>query len=345
MKNENRFFTIVICIVPVIILLAGPLSAKSSNKIQGTIIFDFAGEKGDPPKAYVFAGKTIDTIITKLGLKVENVIGGSKDREAFLKKLKRKYKRGTGNRWISKEEDRLEVFAFYKKPKTKPGEKNDEKADKKKEDPKPKIEFAEKSRKTRMAQDLSILVKTVVVMAAKGKKAEIEIYRTTYQLTKRRAALTVTASLSEVKTSKVEVVTGPAEHWFLSADLPAAKLSDVKFVQAKGTLEPKETPRNIYLGLNCMMGDILREQQSIFKNLFIKGMLKLSQKPLDGYGVGIGYRFPKVRALGIDISSFSIFAAMMWTKEENDTKTETLTKRQILFGIGYNLDKALAWMK
>jgi hypothetical protein len=344
-ENANRFFAVVICIVSVIILFAGPISAKSSNKIQGTIIFDFAGEKGDSPKAYVFGGKTIDTIITKLGLKVENVIGGSKDREAFLRKLKKKYRQGTGNRWISKEEDRLEVFAFYKKPKTKPGKKNAEKADKKKEDPKPKIEFAEKSRKTRIAQDLSILVKTVVAIAAKGKKPEIEIYRTTYQLTKRRAILTVTASLSGAKTSKVEVVTGPSEHWFLSTDLPVVRLSNVKFVQAKGTLEPKETPKNIYLGLNCMIGDILKERQGLLKNFFVKGMLKFSKKPLDGYGVGIGYRFPKVRPLGIDISSFSVFAAMMWTKEENDAKTETLTKRQILFGVSYNLDKALGWVK
>jgi hypothetical protein len=164
-------------------------------------------------------------------------------------------------------------------------------------------------------------------------------------LGKKFAILTVSASLGGKKTSKVEVITGPREHWFLTADLPVAKLSNVKFVQDKGTVEPRETPKNLYLGLNWMIGDILAEKQNLLKNFFLKAMLKMSKAPLDGYGIGIGYRFPKVRLLGIDISSFSMFASLIWTKEEIEDKTEKLKKRQFLFGISYNLDKALGWVK
>jgi hypothetical protein len=330
---------LILVIIGYLFLFSGSnLPAKSSTKDQGTIIFDFTGKKGDAPKAYVFGRKDVETVVTKLGMKIEEVINGSKSRQAFLKKLKKKYKRGTDNRWLSKEGDKLEVFVFFTKPKVMPG--------KKKEELKPKIEFTEKSRKTKISKDLSTLVKLIVAMTTKGvSSSDIELARTTYKLGKRRGTLTVSATLKEKKSSKIEVVTGPTEHWFLSTDLPVGKLSEVKFVQKTGTIEPRETPKNIYLGLNRMLGDILKEKQNILKNFFIKGMLKISKKPLDGYGMGIGYRFPKVRPLGIDISSFSVFGAVMWTKEENADKTETLTKRQVLFGIGYNLDKASGWMK
>lgn len=341
MKNRNDLFAVVVSLVFLLILSSLSLLATSSNsnEVKGTIIFNFAGEKGNSPKAYIFGGKTIDKVISNLGLKVEEIIGGSKERKVFLEKLKKKYKRGTSNRWISKEGDKLEVFTFFKKSRVK--------TDMKKESLEQKISFAEKSHKTQIAQDLSVLVKTVVAIATKGDPPDIEIFRTTYHLTKKQAIVTVTASFNGTKTSKVEVVTGPSQHWFLTTDLPVAKLSKVKFVQGKdkGTIEPRETPKDFYLGLNCMIGDVLKERQNIFKNFFIKGMLKLSKRPLDGYGVGIGYRFPKVRPLGLDISSFSVFAAIMWTKEEDVANTEKLMKRQILFGTSYNLDKAKGWGK
>lgn len=339
MKVTNRGFIIVTAFVLIFIFSTYSLANKGSNDFQGTVIFDISGLNGDSPEAYVFGGKSIEDIVTKLGFKVDDVIRGSKERKNFLKKLKKKYKRGTEGRWLSKKQDKLGVFVFYKKIKAKPGGKKGT------PEVKPNITFEEKARKTRIANDLSVLTKLVVKITTKGAAPEIEIARATYQLAKRRANLTVTAKLGKSKISKARLVTGPTEHWFLSADLPVAKLSEVKFVQDKGTLQPRETPKNFYLGLNCMIGDILKERQNLLKNFFVKGMLKISKSPLDGYGVGIGYRFPKVRPLGIDISSFSIFAAVIWTKEENEAKTETLTKRQILFGISYNLDKALGWVK
>jgi hypothetical protein len=338
-KVTNSGFIIVTAFVLIFVFSTYSFATKGSNDFQGTVIFDFSALNGDSPAAYAFGGESIENIVTQLGFKMDDVISGSKERKNFLRKLKKKYRRGTESRWLSKEQDKLEVFVFYKEVKAKTDEK------KSTTEVKPNITFEEKARKTRIANDLSVLTKLVVTITTKGAAPEIEIARATYQLAKRRANLTVTAKLGKSKTSKSSLVTGPTEHWFLSADLPVAKLSEVKFVQDKGTLEPRETPRNIHLGLNCMIGDILKERQNLLKNFFVKGMLKISKSPLDGYGVGIGYRFPKVRPLGIDISSFSIFAAVMWTKEETEDKKEELKKHQILFGIGYNLDKALGWVK
>jgi hypothetical protein len=54
--------------------------------------------------------------------------------------------------------------------------------------------------------------------------------------------------------------------------------------------------------------------------------------------------FPKVKVLGIDISSFSVFGSWLWTKEQLEDKSKELTKRQIQFGISFNLDKAMGWV-
>jgi len=143
----------------------------------------------------------------------------------------------------------------------------------------------------------------------------------------------------------MEIVTGPAEHWFLSADLPILKLSKVKFTGNEGSIEPKETPKVFYLGVNWMIGDVLKERLHLLKNFFIKGMVKFDKKPLDSYGFGIGYRFPAVRVLGLDMSAFSVFMSWLWTKEETEDKKTGLTKRQMQLGFGFNLDKALSWIK
>lgn len=182
--------------------------------------------------------------------------------------------------------------------------------------------------------DMGKLVKLAVSLGTRGvSPQEVLVARGSYVLGLRRGVLTVSASWNDIS-SQIILTTGPTEHWFLTADLPVVKLSQLKFVQdGGGTIEPRETPKHFYLGVNGMIGDILKEKPRFLQNFFIKGMLKISKAPLDGYGVGV------------DISSFFIFAAILWTKEENEDKTAKVTKRQIMFGIGYNLDKAMGWLK
>ena len=103
--------------------------------------------------------------------------------------------------------------------------------------------------------------------------------------------------------------------------------------------------QQFYVGLNFMLGDVLLERQALWKNFFLKGMVKFSKNPLDSYGIGIGYRFPPVKILGLDISALSIFGALTWSKENPDTQAGKLTKYQWQLGISYNLDRALSWVK
>ncbi len=356
MERMERFFIVVLVIIVIPGILAFQLRADGNTgvKAQSTIIVDFTGVNPDSGTlVYRIFGKDITEIIAGLDrslpadrqIDVCKVLGEraedkteackgkemedeeiSRAREAFLKELKNKYKKALAQRWLSKKNDNLEVYVFHTGKKA-------------------VIKIEERKRKTRIAQDISILTKLIVLPMVKGVML-MPIYMADrqYRLGKQYGSLLVTAVLDKEKEERVEIITGPAEHWFLSADLIVLKLSKVEFVSNQGTIEPRETPKVFYLGVNWMIGDILNERQNLLKNFFVKGMLKFSNKPFDSYGFGIGYRFPKVKVLGIDISSFSVFGSWLWTKEQLEDKSKELTKQQIQFGISFNLDKAMGWV-
>ena len=45
------------------------------------------------------------------------------------------------------------------------------------------------------------------------------------------------------------------------------------------------------------------------------------------------------------MTEISPFSSLVWSKEEIYDKTEELKKRQFLFGISYNIDKALGGVR
>ena len=303
MKRMERFFLVVLVIIVIPGVFAFQLygDVSTSVKAQSTIIVDFTGVNPDSGTlVYRIFGKDIVEIIAGLNhslpddrkIDVCNVLGDraedkteackgkemedeeiSRARETFLKELKNKYKKALTQRWLSKKNDNLEVYVFHTGKKA-------------------EIKIEEKKRKTRIAQDISILTKLIVSDITKAEMF-ISMVDRQYRLGKQYGSLLVTVVLDKEKEEKMEIITGPAEHWFLSADLIVLKLSKVKFVSSQGAIEPRETPKVFYLGVNWMIGDILKERQNLLKNFFVKGMLKFSKKPFDSYGFGIGYRFPK----------------------------------------------------
>jgi hypothetical protein len=355
MARIERFFIVVLAIIVIPGILAFQLHADGNTgvKAQGTIVVDFTGvNSGSGTLVYRIFGKDIVEIIAGLnrslpadrqidvcmvlGERAEDKTGAckgkemedeeiSRARETFLKELKNKYKKALAQRWISKKNDNLEVYVFHIGKKA-------------------EIKIEEKKRKTRIAQDISILTKLIVSDLTKSEMF-ISMVDRQYRLGKQYSSLIVAAVLDKEKEEKMEIITGPAEHWFLSADLIVLRLSKVEFVSNQVTIEPRETPKVFYLGVNWMVGDILKERQNLLKNFFVKGTVKFSKKPFDSYGFGIGYRFPEVKVLGIDISSFSVFGSWLWTKEQLEDKSKELTKRQLQFGISFNLDKAMGWVK
>jgi hypothetical protein len=328
----NRAKPQIIRLLLLVVLLSWAAALPRANpaknpKVSGALIIVDFTETGNGAEgaSYFFYGKTLEQIITACGQSFAAVVEDGAGRPVFLKQLAVKYKRASNKRWISKKNQTLKIYVFSTGNVI------------------PEMKTTEKARKTTISDHITLLVKLIAKEAARS--GEISMTEHTYFLKKKRAQLTVTVAQGTGKKVSFDMITGPKEHWFLSADLTVAKLSQVKFNADKGTTEPKETPKQFYVGLNFMLGDVLLERRALWKNFFLKGMLKFSKNPLDSYGIGIGYRFPSVKILGLDISALSIFGVLTWSKENPDTQAGKLTKYQWQLGISYNLDRALSWVK
>lgn len=220
----------------------------------------------------------------------------------------------------------------------------------------PTIEIKEDPRDTRLSTDFATLVKIVKavggVSVVEKKTPSYQCLEKTYQLTRTRATLkiTVTHSVSGKDTTVDKTITtGPTEHLFLSADVPVTKLKQLKYDNSSSTVTTKDAPTAFYAGFDYTIGDILTsDPEKKWEGIVFKALLKVSKKPLDGYGGAIGYRSPKFGILGMTFDAFTPFVGYFWTKyDDKDAagKPITRTKNGIRFGVSFNLDKALDWTK
>ncbi len=246
--------------------------------------------------------------------------------------------RGGDLRWIAKRGDAVIVFALYDAATQK----------------EPQIDFNEVARRTRIAEDLSTLAKIVGEVtqkaAAPSEPSTVRAWRTVYNLTLVRGRLGVSAAAAPQKgkdvkkvSASAKLITGPAEHFFLSADLPINRVSDMKSDASGQALGPAETPSTFYAGIDFQTGDVLRERRTPAESIVFKALLKISRQPLDSYGIALGYRLPSVKAWGFDLDAFSPFAGYIWTKSRHGTTTTTNGHARV--GLSFNLDKALGWVQ
>lgn len=241
------------------------------------------------------------------------------------------------DRWISAKGDEILVYVFYDLEKGEPA-----------------IEIVEKPRRTRLAGDLAKLAELAkeVVFAAEIKYGKAVRH---YSLTRERAVLTVTASQKpeggDSVSAAAAIITGPREHAFLAVDLPITRTSQAKYNASTGSLEPKEAPSKFHISINYTLGDVLSSRyESLWEGLVLKGLCEATKKPLDSYGVGIGYRAPNISLLGFKLDAFSPFVAFLWIREDEVNEagapeTDKAYKTAVRAGLSFNLDRGLAWLK
>lgn len=130
---------------------------------------------------------------------------------------------------------------------------------------------------------------------------------------------------------------GPAEHLYLSADLPLENIKQLKLDSESGEPEEKEVPSSIYIGINARYGDVISNYgySDIPNNISAKLLLKASSHPLDSVGIGIGYNF----------KGFEIFYARIGTLDSEDTNKSDLGRTYTnVFGVSVNISKGLKWI-
>jgi len=255
-------------------------------------------------------------------------------------------------RWVSRRRDVLHVYVFYPDDRVRP-----------------RIAYHEEDRQSRIAADLATLLKVGLALKgglAPGQEPGVACRRGTYSLERTRANLTVTVTqaasaretgtdagaadgMSDQHKAEVTLTTGPVEHWFLTADVPARRMNELAFDAVSNALKPAQTPASFYIGVDYMIGDLLHDenQSSLLGNVVLKAMVKASKNPTESFGVGVGLRGHYL----VNLDVVSPFAAVMYTRIDADVAAAVAATphddlaRTYQFGISLNLDQALAWLK
>jgi hypothetical protein len=214
------------------------------------------------------------------------------------------------------------------------------------------FEWDETPRSTQFAGDVATLTKIAKkifgqALNAGGAVLDCE----SYTLSAVRANLTLTTALGadeDAESLEAKAVTGPIEHWFISADLPLNSVKELKYNNETGELDAKETPGTFYAGISFKTGDVLTHETSLFRNLTLKGLVKISRQPLDSYGFAVGLRGQYLKKLGIDFDLFSPFIGWTSTKEDEVKDGHPVEggsrKNAFRVGVSFNLDKGLGWV-
>jgi len=175
-------------------------------------------------------------------------------------------------------------------------------------------------------------------------------------LTQKRAEVVIkTADPAELKNPvEFRVITGAAEHWFLSGDVLTKGAKELKYDFDTRAITQRDKPGQLYLGINYMLGDVYGKLPPLDVRRTVFKLIATPNKQLDSVGLGIGYRLPGKFSFGtskadsVDHSGVVIFVARLWTKSDSlngttiaeDKRRETSTR----FGISYSIGTALGWI-
>lgn len=201
------------------------------------------------------------------------------------------------------------------------------------------VTFTENERDTLIERQARKLASTVL---SKGDKANAGdntycIYADSYTTVETRANLVVDvkgAGADDKKGKSTTIITGPTEHWFLSADARISKVNELRYDSSTKSVMEKKKSGNGYLGVNYMIGDVLTDHGiASLDNVGVKLLVNAHDKPLDSIGMGLSYQF-KANILGTDKPvSFAAFAAYFRQKGGNGARDTGKWG----WGLSYNL--------
>jgi len=253
-------------------------------------------------------------------------------------------------RWVSKKGDILKIYVIHPEKIT------------------ANIHIDESRRDTRLIGDIKTLLETIGSalnknkrMAARQQRGELILSTQSYTLTKVRSNLSVVVNGQKDQEIEIEyyvgivsvnMITGPMEHWYLSADYPVNSVSQLKYNQETGTIEKVDKDSKFLFGVNYQLGDILSDHWNVsdfWQGFSVKLLAEASNHPSDTLAVGFGYRVPPIRVYGFSLEAFSPFVA--YSRVKNDVIRSNLsvdeggkTKWKWIAGISLNLDKVVDWI-
>jgi hypothetical protein len=112
-------------------------------------------------------------------------------------------------------------------------------------------------------------------------------------------ALAATAA-TEIHSS--ELILGPVERWFFSADFSFSKTS-MKFADTPAPKAGELKSKDFFIGLNFALGDLLADRKAeiqrrkFWRELLVKVQATPSRQPWTAWGVGIGVRGYRIKTI------------------------------------------------
>lgn len=282
----------------------------------------------------------------------------------------------------SKPGDVVHVYAFYHRDISESDETKRARAE---------VRASEKVRQPLIVGQLAILRQIISALAAnQGRLPAIAVERFQYVLKLKRADLKVTAEIkkqpnglapltdgeaqdadwyvvfdftnrNEAQTNaartEANIQTGLREAWSISADVPLSTIGDVKVDDAGENIELAETPDAVYAGFNYSpIGDVLRTPENLWEAVNLKVLLKVSRRPSDSFGVGVGLRpglFAERHPMLQILDTLSPYVAYTRTRVEEEQKnpdgtaagTLRFKRNEFTIGLSLNLEKALEFVR
>jgi hypothetical protein len=149
------------------------------------------------------------------------------------------------------------------------------------------------------------------------------------------------AAASEAIKQTTKFLSGPLEHWSISADVFTTRETPFK-TNDSGTVVLDGTPPIFYVSLNFLLGDLPSAERTLLQNIELKWLLQGSDSPFDSVGFGVGLRGSYAKRFGFDFDLLSPFVGWTWTAAQDSGQPRVLETR---FGVSLNINKALDWAK
>ncbi|HHB93658.1 MAG TPA: hypothetical protein ENK88_00740 [Campylobacterales bacterium] len=131
---------------------------------------------------------------------------------------------------------------------------------------------------------------------------------------------------------------GDIEHLYLTADMPITTIKELSYDKQNKSIYENEQPSLFYLGINYKIGDIYTNYtiDEFYRDLSIKAMMNISNKPTKSIGLGLGYHLTD----GIEI-----FVARIWTQNENIIGESSGHTPTTTYGVSFDLNRGLEWVR
>jgi hypothetical protein len=221
-----------------------------------------------------------------------------------------------------------------------------------------RVSYQELDRPTRLMSDISALAQlasNVTPGVLPGAQPSLQVWSEPYLLASGRSTLVVTAKLQPPAPRRdcdkdpialtANLVVGPPEHFFITADLPVQRLSALKL--SDGTeVSPRQDPSAFYVGLNYSVGDLHLPPTRIPEFLVLKAVARASTtRPLSSYGFGLALRGLGRWGWGLDLDVVTPFVLWTRTRIEPDgsSSAQPPYADALRWGVGFNLAAALKW--